>query len=177
MAQCHGSNSTQMRGRCCFMALHGRQRAAGPHEGEFSAQTIGAQRLAQLGAQAQQIIANLDFVEQFAGLQNVFAQALVLQCPFVSKALWVALESVAAFDDGDALIYVLRRAYLYRQAKAVKQLGAQFAFFGVAAADQHKARGVAHRQAFALDHILARGGDIDEQIDQMVFQQIDFVDI
>jgi hypothetical protein len=71
----------------------------------------------------------------------------------------------------------LRGAHLHRQAKAVQQLRAQLAFFGVAAAHQHKAGGVAHAQAFALDQVFARGGHVDQQVHQVVVEQVDLVDV
>ena len=54
---------------------------------------------------------------------------------------------------------------------------AQFAFFRVATAHQHKARGVAHAQAFTLDQVFAGRSHVDEQIDQVVFEQVDLVDV
>ena len=54
---------------------------------------------------------------------------------------------------------------------------AQFALFRVATAHQHKASGVADTQAFALDTVLARRGLIDEEIHQVVFQQVDLIDV
>ncbi len=36
---------------------------------------------------------------------------------------------------------------------------------------------MADRQAFAFDKVLARHGDIEQQIDEMVFEQVDFVDV
>jgi hypothetical protein len=36
---------------------------------------------------------------------------------------------------------------------------------------------MAHAQAFALDHVDTGGGDIKQQIDEMILQQIDLVDI
>ena len=49
---------------------------------------------------------------------------------------------------------------------------AQLAFFRVATAHQDKARRVAHAQAFALDHVLARCSHVDQQIHQMILEEI-----
>jgi hypothetical protein len=56
-------------------------------------------------------------------------------------------------------------------------LRAQLALFGIAAADQHETRRVAHRKAFALHHVLARCRHVQQQIDQVILQQVDLVDI
>ena len=89
----------------------------------------------------------------------------------------VSFKCVAAFDDLDAQRQVLWRAHLHREPKAVEQLGAQLSLFGVAAAHQHKAGGVAHAQAFALDQVFARCGHVNQQVDQVVVQQVDLVDV
>ena len=36
---------------------------------------------------------------------------------------------------------------------------------------------MAHAQPLALDHVLAGGGDVEQQIDQMILQQIHLVDV
>jgi hypothetical protein len=36
---------------------------------------------------------------------------------------------------------------------------------------------VADAQAFSLDQIFARGGDVNQEIDQMVVEQVDLVDV
>ena len=99
------------------------------------------------------------------------------RCHFSTKACGIALERVAPAHHLDPRGQVFRRAHFDRQAEAVEQLRPQLALFRVAAADQHEARRVAHAQAFALDHVLARGGDVEQQVDQVVFEQVDLVDV
>ena len=125
----------------------------------------------------QHVVTHFEALQRTAGFEDVFAQFQVLSFPLGAKTCGVALERVAAFDDLHAQGNVLRGAHFHRQAKTVQQLRAQFAFFGVATAHQHKARGVAHAQAFALHQVLAGCGHVNQQIDQMVFQQIDLVDV
>ena len=36
---------------------------------------------------------------------------------------------------------------------------------------------MAHAQPLALDHVFAGGGDIEQNVDEMVFEQIDLVDV
>ena len=75
------------------------------------------------------------------------------------------------------VVEILRRAHLDRQAEPVEQLRPKFALLGIAAADQHEARGMADAQPLALHHVLARGGDVEQQIDQMILQQVHLVDV
>ena len=72
---------------------------------------------------------------------------------------------------------VARGGDLHGEAEPVQQLGAELALLGVHGADQHQLRGVADRDAFALDGRPAGGGGVQQQIDQMIMEQIDFVDV
>ncbi len=97
--------------------------------------------------------------------------------PFGDEGVGRAVERVAALDDGDPLLEVGRRPHLDRQAEAVEQLRPQLALLGVAAADQHDARRVADAQPLALDDILARRGDVEQQVDDVILEQVDLVDV
>ena len=48
---------------------------------------------------------------------------------------------------------------------------------GISTADEDEARRVAHRQALALDHVLARGGHVDQQVHEVVLEQVHLVDV
>jgi hypothetical protein len=97
--------------------------------------------------------------------------------PAFGENVGCALEGVPSLDDGDAAGQVGGRADLDRESEAVQQLGPQLALLRVAAADEHEARRVAHRQAVALHHVLAAGGDVQQEIHQVVLQQVHLVDV
>ena len=177
MAQDHGRDFAQVRQADFFRPAQGRDGARGAQKGELGAQAVGAQFLAQRGALVQHVVTHFEALQRAAGFEDVFAQFQVLSFPLGAKTGGVALERIAPLDDLHAQSQVLRGAHFYRQAKTVQQLRAQFAFFGVATAHQHKAGGVAHAQALALHQVLAGCGHVNQQIDQMVFQQIDLVDV
>jgi len=147
------------------------------HQRQFAAQAVGAEREAQLGRFLEQRIADHEVRQLLAGADDAAPHLVIVLLPAFDEGGTILLEGIAAADDGDARRQILRRADLDRQAEAIEQLRPQFALFRIAAAHQHEARGMAHAEAFALDHVLAAGGDIDQQIDQMVFEQIDLVDI
>ena len=63
------------------------------------------------------------------------------------------------------------------RAKTIQQLRTQVAFFGVHGADEDEARGVGEADAFALDDVYAHRGGIQQQVDDVVIEQIDFIDI
>ena len=146
-------------------------------QGEVAAQAVGAQGGAQAGDALAHRVAHAHRGQALAGRDDLFADALVVGLPLRDEGAAVLLKRVAPLDDFHPVGQLVGRFHLDRQAKAVQQLGPQLAFFRVAAAHQHKARRVAHRQAFALDHVFARGGHVDQQVDQVVFQQVDLVDV
>ncbi len=177
VAQGQRGHALQVLGLHRFVALQRGECPGGAQQRELGAQAVGAQLLAQARAQHQHVIAHFHLVQQFTRFEDALLQLLVVLVPQRFEGGGVFVEGVAAFDDAHAQRQVLRRAHLHRQAKAVQQLRAQLAFFGVAAAHQHKAGGVAHAQAFALDQVFARGGHVDQQVHQMVVQQVDLVDV
>ena len=86
-------------------------------------------------------------------------------------------KRITALDNFNTPGQIGRRFNFNRQTETVKQLGAQFALFRVAAAHQDKAGRMTNTQALALDHVLARGSHVDQQVHQVVFQQVDFIDV
>ena len=97
----------------------------------------------------------VDLLQLLARSHKLFAYAFVLRGPLRGEALGIALEGIAAFHHLDARGQVRRRLHFHRQAEAIQQLRTQLALLRVAAAHEHEARGVAHGQAFAFDHVLA----------------------
>ena len=140
-------------------------------------QAIRAQRDAQGGAVVQDGVWGFQGGQVGAGLEDAGAQGHVLRHPLGHEGGVVVSTGVAAAHHLDPDGDVAGGADLDRQAKAVKELGAEFAFFGVAGADEDKAGGVADRQALTLYHVLARLGDIEEEVDDVIFKQVDLVDM
>src|ERR1700737_2898786 len=80
-------------------------------------------------------------------------------------------------DDLDALPDVLDAFDVDRQAESVEQLRAEATLFRVHGAAQDEAGGMPDRDAFALDHVHTHGGGIEQHVDQVVVEQVDFIDI
>lgn len=169
-----------MRRRCGTPTALAPSRAAsarGAHQRQVTAQAVGAQRHAQRGRALAHRIGHGHRFNGFACPDDLLADALVLGGPLRGKGLWIALVRVAAAHHLHTHRQIVGCLHLHRQAKAVEQLRAQFALLRVTAAHKHKARGVTDGQALALDHVLAAGGHVDQQVHQMVFQQVDFIDV
>ncbi len=63
------------------------------------------------------------------------------------------------------------------QPEAVEQLRAQLALLGVHRADEHEPGRVAVGDAVALDEVLAGDGDVEQDVDEVVGEQVDLVDV
>jgi hypothetical protein len=63
------------------------------------------------------------------------------------------------------------------QAEAVQKLRSKLSFFRVAGTDEAKARRMFKRDSLALDHIAPCDRNVEQQINQMVFKQVYFVNV
>ncbi len=112
-----------------------------------------------------------------ARFEYPLADLVVLALPLLDISCGIALELVTPSHDQDPRRQVFRRADFDRQSEAVEQLRTQVALFRVAAAHEHEARRVPDAEAFALDHVLTGGRHVEQQVDQVVFEQVHFVDV
>jgi hypothetical protein len=103
--------------------------------------------------------------------------AMSSSCQSARNAAFVPVIGVAAADHVDAHLDVLGADHLDRQAEPVQKLRAKLPFLRVAGADEDEARGMADRQALTLHHVLTRLGDVEQQVDKVILQQVDLVDI
>ena len=177
VAQRGGRDALELLVGDLVVAVERGQRAAGADQRQLAAQAVGAERHAQLRRPLQRGVGHLDLAKALAGGGELLAHLLVLLLPVGDVALRIVLEGIAPPHHLDAGLDVLRRLDLDREAEAVEQLRAQLALLRVAGADQDEARRVADRQALALDHVLAGGGDVEQEVDQVVLQEVDLVDI
>ncbi len=150
---------------------------AAAQQRHLAAQAVGAERDAEAGHRLADSVCDRDPGQQRPRGHDAPAQLRLSRLALREKGLGIAIKGLAALHRLDAGGQVLRRRHIDREAEAVEELRAQLALLRVAAADQHEAGGVADGEALALDHVLARGRDVEQQVDQMVLQQVDLVDI
>ena len=65
--------------------------------------------------------------------------------------------------------------YNNAQTKAVQKLRADITLFGVHSANQHKACGVGIGNALAFNSVYAHSSGVQQNVNNMVIQQVDFV--
>jgi hypothetical protein len=157
--------------------LIGRQGNSGPIHGDVSAHAINAKVHADTSNQAQQGIIELDGREPMSRRAEAGTLRLFSFSPLPHEPLGIAIKGNAAPHHFRAYLDITLGLHVHRQTKTIQQLGPQFAFLGVHRADDDKGRWMAHRDAFTFNVIHAHGSSIEQDIDQMVAEQIHFVDI
>ena len=109
--------------------------------------------------------------------KNALAEACVGGPPPFHERGGVVLEGLTALHDFDPVVHVPGRGDFDGQPEPVKELRAEIAFLRVAGANQHEPGGVAHREAIAFNDIFARLRHIEEEIDDVIFKEVHFVDV
>src|SRR5699024_5343823 len=83
----------------------------------------------------------------------------------------------AATDGGGPFGGVGGRGDVDGEAEAVEELRSQIALLGVHGADEDEAGVVSVGDAVALDAVEAAGGDVEEDVDEVLGEQVDLVDV
>lgn len=173
-ARCDGA---EMCGGDVLGAIEGREGACTAQQGEFAAHAIGADSGTELCGLAQHGIGDGERCHLLARAFDFLARLVISLGPLGSEAFGIAIKGIATLDYFDARIEIGRGGDFDGESEAIEQLRAEIAFFGIAAADEDKARGMAHADSFALDDILASGGDVEQEVHEMIFEEIDLVDV
>lgn len=160
-----------------WRATPGGMGAGGAQPHQVGAQAVDAGGETALGDPVQGAVIQGDGGEAFAGVLATAREGLLRGVPLGDETLRVSVEGQAAAQDFGALGRLRLAVEGDLEAEAVQQLRAQLAFLGVHGADQHEARGVAMGQAVALHQVDAAGGDVQQQVHQVVGQQVHLVDI
>ncbi len=132
---------------------------------------------AQRADEGEQRVGQRDPGQHRLGRGKPRAQRIRVGLPVGNEARRVGLERQAPAHHLGPDGGIARGGHLHHHAEAVQQLRAQVALFEVHGAEQRDARGVAHRQALALDRVVPHGRHIEQHVDQVVGQQVDLVDI
>ena len=177
VAHCQRSHLAQVVARDRINALIGGQCPCGAQEGQFSAQPVRTQSDAESRAIRHDIFRGLHRGKRCARVQDCGADLCILGLPMRHERVVVPFERIAATNDLDPLLDVHRGTHLDGQAEAVQQLGTKLSFLRVPRSDEHEARGMADRKTFAFDGIDPGFGHIEQKIDNVIFQQVDLVDV
>ncbi len=108
---------------------------------------------------------------------DLVAQLLLVRFPLFAEAFGIAFELQIAFEDRHARHLIVNALNIDGKRKPIEQLRPQIAFFGIHRADEDEARRVAERDAFALDHVDAHRRRVEQEIDHVIVEQVDFIDV
>ena len=128
---------------------------------ELAAQSVGAKLRTKRRGPFKHHVGNDQRIESRARLLEMAAHFRISFVPVRKECDRIAIERIAALNHVDARRDDRGRAHIDRKTEAVEQLGPEFAFFGIAAANEHETRGMANAHPFTLDQVLAGGGPQD----------------
>ena len=151
--------------------------AGGAEEGQLTPHTVRAKRDTECGAVFEDRAGGFHLGERGAGLEDGGAQVGFGGAVAGGEGVGVGLIGLTPKHHFDAGGDVAGGADFDGEAEAVEELGAEVAFLGVAGADEDEAGGVADREAVTLDHVFTGLGDVEEEVDDVVFEEVHFVDV
>ena len=143
----------------------------GAAQDQVGPQALGARGEGQPAGRRHHVVADLRRPGRADALGELAVGALA------TRRLGIAVEREPPAHGLDAIVHGRRRRHVDAQAEAVEQLWAQLALLRVHRTDEHEPRRMAVRHAVALDDVLARHGDVEQRVDQVVGQQVDLVDV
>ena len=155
----------------------GRQGNGGPVHGDVGTHAIDIKVHADASNQAQHGIVQLYGREPVSRRDESGTLPLFSLSPLPYELLGVAIKGNTSPHHFRAYLNIALGLHVHRQTKTVQQLRPQFAFLGIHRANEDKGGWMAHRDAFTLNVIHAHSGGIEQDIDQVVAEQIHFVDV
>jgi hypothetical protein len=105
------------------------------------------------------------------------AEALLLGLRFGGESFRVTFEAFSPFYYLNAIVEIGYCRNLREESKSIEQLRPKLTFLGIPGAHEHKARRVTYRNAFTFDDIAPARRRIQQHIDQMVLEKVNFVDV
>ena len=116
-------------------------------------------------------------LQRRARLEDLIGKLLLMRLPLTTEALRIAFVCHAALHDGHALPRLGDAVHVDAKGETIQELRPQVALLRVHRADEHEAGGVTEADALALHHVHAHCRRVEQQIDNVVIQQIDFIHV
>ena len=132
---------------------------------------------AYIGDQLQYFFADLNLRQQHPAGRDAFPFFLFGLPPLLHEREGVGFVGDTPPDDLPALLGTEDAIDFHRQTEPVQQLGPQVALFRVHGAHQNEIGGVADGDSFPLHVVAAHGGGIQQNVDQVVVEEVNFVNV
>src|SRR5688572_7665711 len=152
-----------------------RECSGSPHDRQLATMTVDFEVRAELRDLRQQRPVNRHLSQTRTRARNSLAQLLLVFHARLAKRFRIAIVRLASLYDVYAIIQISLGDDFRVQSKSVQQLRAQFSLFRIAGTDQHEARRMFDGHAFALNSISSCGRNVQQKIDEMVFEKVDLV--
>ena len=149
----------------------------GPRHDDVGSHAVDAGRRADFGDLEQYRAGELDSGQDRLGTVNPDTKPLFGIRVVSPECLRVRVEGQSTPHDLGTLRGVPRRSNFDGQAEAVEQLRPQLALLGIHRPDEHEPRRVGDRYTVALHGDGPHGGRVQQQVDQVVVQEVHFVDV
>src|SRR5687767_11294572 len=145
-----------------------RECTRGSHDRQLTAMPVDFQIDAELRNLREYRSVNRHFPQPRARPRDPLAQNFLILGVSVEKSLRVAIVRFASLDNLDSIIEISLSHNFGMQPKAIEQLRPQFAFLRIAGSDQHELGWMFDGDAFPLDSVSPRRGNVQQQIHQMI---------
>ena len=135
----------------------------------------------EIGAELRDLLdqwsRNREFIQTRARSCNAFAQLLLIGGERFAERFAISIVAFTPLDDVDTILKIVLGCDFGVQSEAIEQLRPEFPFFRIARTNQHKACRMLDRNTFSLNFIDSRHRNVKQQIDEVIFEQVHFVDI
>ena len=155
----------------------GRECTRPSEQGELPAHAIGAHRRTEFGCGAEHRVRDRERIDLLACALHMPTRVGIGFGPLRGEPFGITVVGIAPLDHLDALIEIGGRRDFHGEAKAIEELRTEITLFGIPTADEDEACGMAHTDPLALDDVLPGGGDIEQEIDEVILEEVDLVDV
>ena len=132
---------------------------------------------ADLSDQSVEIPWKADAGQHLSGLGDPFRHKAIFALESLAESLRYPVECVPSLNDVDSRCHVSPTVHLDAQTETIQQLRSQLSFFRIHSADENETRWMAMGYSLSLNYILARSGNIQDYIDQMIREEVHFINV
>gem|GEM_PF-3769544 len=144
---------------------------------ELPSMTVDFEHQTQFHNLRQQSFGKLYSAKHLHSSYYTSTQTLLIRHPLPDEFLRIEPKSFRSLHNFHPLSKVLQGTNLDKQPKAIQELRPQIPFLRIARADKNKPRRVPYTQTLPLHNVDPHHRHIQQQVDQVIFEQVDFINI
>ena len=132
---------------------------------------------ADFSDKAQEMPGNGDFGQTFARIGNTLTKRAFRFLVGSAESLRIGVKGLAPFQQLDTQGRIVLTDNGHGQAETIEQLRPQLAFLGIHGAHQNETRRMAQALPLTLHNVFTTFGRVEDAIDEVIVEQIDFVNV